>query len=44
MKKDTIAEEVGADVLLLIQNTDDVSFETIPSKIYEYLRPCIPKP
>ena len=26
-----------ADVLLLIQNTDDVSFETIPSKIYEYL-------
>jgi glycosyltransferase involved in cell wall biosynthesis len=27
----------GADVLLLIQNTDDVSFETIPSKVYEYL-------
>ncbi len=27
----------GADVLLLIQNTDDVSFETIPSKAYEYL-------
>jgi glycosyltransferase involved in cell wall biosynthesis len=26
-----------ADVLLLIQNTDDVSFETIPSKVYEYL-------
>lgn len=26
-----------ADVLLLIQNTDDVSFETIPSKAYEYL-------
>ena len=26
-----------ADVLLLIQNTDDVSFETIPSKGYEYL-------
>jgi len=25
------------DVLLLIQNTDDVSFETIPSKVYEYL-------
>jgi hypothetical protein len=24
-------------VLLLIQNTDDVSFETIPSKVYEYL-------
>jgi glycosyltransferase involved in cell wall biosynthesis len=27
----------AADVLLLIQNTDDVSFETIPSKVYEYL-------
>lgn len=26
-----------ADVLLLIQNIDDVSFETIPSKVYEYL-------
>ncbi len=26
-----------ADVLLLIQNMDDVSFETIPSKVYEYL-------
>jgi glycosyltransferase involved in cell wall biosynthesis len=26
-----------ADVLLLIQNTDDVSYETIPSKVYEYL-------
>jgi glycosyltransferase involved in cell wall biosynthesis len=26
-----------ADVLLLIQNTDDVSFESIPSKVYEYL-------
>ncbi len=26
-----------ADVLLLLQNTDDVSFETIPSKVYEYL-------
>lgn len=26
-----------ADLLLLIQNTDDVSFETIPSKAYEYL-------
>ncbi|MBI5641725.1 MAG: hypothetical protein HZA17_15020 [Nitrospirae bacterium] len=26
-----------ADLLLLIQNTDDVSFETIPSKVYEYL-------
>jgi hypothetical protein len=25
------------DVLLLLQNTDDVSFETIPSKVYEYL-------
>jgi len=27
----------AADVLLLIQNTDDVSFETIPSKTYEYM-------
>jgi len=26
-----------ADVLLLIQNNDDVSYETIPSKVYEYL-------
>jgi glycosyltransferase involved in cell wall biosynthesis len=26
-----------ADLLLLIQNTDDVSFETIPSKVYEYM-------
>jgi len=26
-----------ADVLLLIQNTDDVSLETIPSKVYEYM-------
>jgi len=26
-----------ADVLLMIQNTDDVSFETIPSKTYEYM-------
>jgi hypothetical protein len=25
------------DLLLLILNTDDVSFETIPSKVYEYL-------
>ena len=24
------------DILLLIQNTDDLSFETIPSKLYEY--------
>jgi Glycosyl transferase 4-like domain len=28
----------SADLLLLIQNTDDVSFETIPSKVYEYLQ------
>src|SRR5208283_1158633 len=27
----------SVDVLLLIQNTDDVSFETIPSKVFEYL-------
>jgi len=28
----------GSDVLLLIQNTSDFSFETIPSKTYEYLQ------
>lgn len=25
------------DVLVMIQNSDDISFETIPSKVYEYL-------
>jgi hypothetical protein len=36
-RTDSVASMQGADVLLLIQNTDDVSFETIPSKVYEYL-------
>lgn len=34
---DSLGQMASADVLLLIQNTDDVSFETIPSKTYEYL-------
>ena len=36
-RKDVVDLMQTADVLLLIQNTDDVSFETIPSKVYEYL-------
>lgn len=28
----------GADVLLLMQNKDDVSIQTIPSKVYEYMQ------
>jgi hypothetical protein len=36
-KQEAIGFMYEADVLLLIQNTDDVSFETIPSKVYEYL-------
>lgn len=31
-----------SDVLLLIQNIDDVSKETIPSKAYEYFHTCRP--
>lgn len=31
-----------SDALLLIQNTDDVSKETIPSKVYEYLQAGAP--
>jgi hypothetical protein len=27
-----------SDALVLIQNLDDLSYETIPSKVYEYLR------
>jgi glycosyltransferase involved in cell wall biosynthesis len=38
VKRPTAVESMQtSDVLLLIQNTDDVSFETIPSKVYEYL-------
>lgn len=36
-RQEAIDSMQRADVLLLIQNTDDVSFETIPSKVYEYL-------
>lgn len=36
-RADSLGLMTSADVLLLIQNTDDVSFETIPSKTYEYL-------
>ena len=36
-RQTAVASMQTADVLLLIQNTDDVSFETIPSKVYEYL-------
>jgi hypothetical protein len=36
-RKKAVASMYLADLLLLIQNTDDVSFETIPSKVYEYL-------
>jgi glycosyltransferase involved in cell wall biosynthesis len=36
-RMDAVEQMYKADVLLLIQNTDDVSYETIPSKVYEYL-------
>ena len=36
-RQEAVSLMYKADALLLIQNTDDVSFETIPSKIYEYL-------
>lgn len=35
-RHEAIESMFRADVLLLLQNTDDVSFETIPSKVYEY--------
>jgi hypothetical protein len=37
-RQNSIDSMFNADVLLLIQNTDDVSFESIPSKVYEYLQ------
>lgn len=38
VKRDKSLSVMGrSDVLLLIQNTDDTSRETIPSKVYEYL-------
>jgi glycosyltransferase involved in cell wall biosynthesis len=36
-RKESIAAMVKSDVLLLIQNTEEFSAETIPSKVYEYL-------
>jgi len=36
-RSESLGLMTSADVLLLIQNTDPVSFETIPSKTYEYL-------
>lgn len=38
VRREKAAEQMfKADILLLLQNADDVSFETIPSKVYEYL-------
>lgn len=36
-RQDALKYMNESDILLLIQNTDDVSYETIPSKAYEYL-------
>lgn len=36
-RSEAVEQMHRADVLLLVQNTDDVSYETIPSKVYEYL-------
>lgn len=36
-RKDSLIAMKRSDVLLLIQNTDSISTETIPSKVYEYL-------
>lgn len=36
-RKESIADMVRSDILLLIQNTEEFSAETIPSKVYEYL-------
>jgi len=35
-RKDSLIAMKRSDVLLLIQNTDSISAETIPSKVYEY--------
>lgn len=37
LRQEAIDFMYKTDVLLLIQNIDDVSFETMPSKVYEYL-------
>lgn len=36
-RHEAVGAMVKCDALLMIQNTDDVSFESIPSKLYEYL-------
>lgn len=36
-RNESVARMQGSDVLLLIQNRDEISSETIPSKVYEYL-------
>jgi hypothetical protein len=36
-RKESIAAMERSDILLLIQNTEEFSTETIPSKVYEYL-------
>lgn len=35
-REEAIVEMLHSDVLLLVQNEDDISSETIPSKVYEY--------
>jgi hypothetical protein len=37
-RSEAIREMRKSDVLVLIQNLDDISYETIPSKVYEYLQ------
>ncbi|OGQ00423.1 MAG: hypothetical protein A2Z40_04365 [Deltaproteobacteria bacterium RBG_19FT_COMBO_60_16] len=37
-RKESLAAMQRSDVLLLIQNTEEFSVETIPSKVYEYLQ------
>lgn len=37
-RRDALGAMQQSDVLLLIQNRDDLSSETIPSKVYEYLQ------
>ena len=35
---EALREMTKSDALVLIQNLDDISYETIPSKVYEYLQ------
>jgi glycosyltransferase involved in cell wall biosynthesis len=37
-RRDALCAMQRSDVLVLIQNRDDLSYETIPSKVYEYLQ------